>query len=292
MKKPADKIRFLPYLALLLFFMTASEGCHSRGSRGNVLSVFAGTASRPALMQIAAEYEKKRGIKVELNFGASGVVLSQMILVGSGDVYVPGSSDFMKKAVEKNVVDPSTEQIAAYLIPAINVKPGNPKGITSLEDLARPGTRVGIARPEQVCLGLYAVELFEAAGLMASIGPNIIVTTESCAKTASAIAISGLDAVIGWQVFQSWSPARIESVPLPPEQLVRVGYIPMAVTRFTKNREIALDFISYATGPEGRAVFKEFGYVTDRHDIDRMAPFARIGGDYILPKNWRTWVTR
>jgi molybdate transport system substrate-binding protein len=57
--------------------------------------VFAGAASRPPTEEIAALFEKKTGIKVETVFGGSGYVLSQMKLARQGDIYFPGSSDYM-----------------------------------------------------------------------------------------------------------------------------------------------------------------------------------------------------
>ncbi len=125
------------------------------------LLVFAGAASKPPTEEAAKVFEKKTGIKVDLVFGGSGFVLSQMMLARKGDIYFPGSSDFMELAKKKGAVFPETERDVVYLVPAINVRKGNPKKIHTLRDLARPGLRVAIANPEGVCVGLYAVETIE-----------------------------------------------------------------------------------------------------------------------------------
>ncbi|MCX8031691.1 MAG: extracellular solute-binding protein, partial [Thermodesulfovibrionales bacterium] len=118
--------------------------------------VFAGAASKPALEEIAKKFEEDTNIKVDLIFGGSGFVLSQMMLSKKGDVYFPGSSDFMEKAKSLGVVFPQTEKKVVYLVPAIVVQRGNPKKIVSLKDLTREGVKIVIANPHDVCVGLYA----------------------------------------------------------------------------------------------------------------------------------------
>ncbi|MFN3921940.1 MAG: molybdate ABC transporter substrate-binding protein, partial [Caldimicrobium sp.] len=169
--------------------------------------VFAGAASKPPTEEAAKAFEKKTGIKVDLVFGGSGYVLSQMILSKKGDIYFPGSSDYMELAKKKGVVFPETERYVVYLVPAINVQKGNPKNIKSLKDLTRPGLKVAIANPEGVCVGAYAVEIIEknfSPEEKAQFRKNLINYTESCEKTATAISLRAADAVIGWRVFQYW----------------------------------------------------------------------------------------
>ena len=84
-----------------------------------------------------------------------------MKLTKKGDIYFPGSSDFMELAKRDGIVFPETESKVVYLVPAINVQKGNPKDIKTLKDLTRHGIRIAIANPESVCVGIYAVEIIE-----------------------------------------------------------------------------------------------------------------------------------
>ncbi len=270
-------------LVCLMFSCGSQESARQTAS----ISVFAGSAVQLPLKEIAEKFRQQEGVQVDLLFGSSGFMLSQMRLTSMGDVYMPGSMDFMLKAKQENLVDPGSISTVAYLIPAINVKSGNPKKIFSLADLSRPGIRVGIARPEHVCVGLYAVELLEANGLLKSVLPNIVVTTESCAKTASAIALSDLDAVIGWRVFQYWSPERIESVLIKDKETVpRIGVIPIALTSMAKDITLAKKFIDFTCGGDARALFRKWGYITDESRVRQLAPNACIGGEFQLPADW------
>ena len=206
------------------------------GAEKPSLAILAGSASKPPLDELARAFESQHGVKVDVTYGGSGTVLSQMILARTGDLYIPGSQDFMDTAESKSAVDPSTRKIIAYLMPAIAVPKGNPKNIQSLEDLARPGLRVGIGNPESVCVGLYAMEIFAKAGVTAKVTPNIVVQTKSCDDTATILALGQVDAVIGWDVFDDWQPDKITVIPLPVEQVVKTGQHPRGHERLRQEQ--------------------------------------------------------
>ncbi len=254
------------------------------------LFVFAGAASKPPAEEIGKAFEKRTGVKVYMTFGGSGFVLSQMMLGKKGDIYFPGSSDFMELAKRKGLVFPESEKRVVYLVPAINVSKGNPKGVKSLEDLTQPGLRVAIANPDGVCVGLYAVEIIEKnlrADQKAGLKKNLVNYTESCEKTATAISLKAADAVIGWRVFQYWDPERIETIRLRKEQIVRIGYIPIAISKFTANRVLAQRFVDFVLSDEGRAAFRKYHYFVNADEafawIGEKKP---VGGEYAVPPEW------
>jgi molybdate transport system substrate-binding protein len=280
-KKSVNKLFLLLVITVLVINF---PGC--AGAASESITAFVGSASKPPMEEAAAAFEKETGIKVYLTFGGSGTLLSQIEISRSGDLYIPGSPDYMVKAERKNIVDPASEEKIAYLIPVIAVQRGNPMKIRSLEDLARPGIRVGIGNPEAVCLGLYAVEILEYNHLLEEVGKNIIVNTKSCEDTAALISMKSLDAVIGWDVFQHWDPDNIEVVYLAPEQLPRLAFIPAAMTAYAQDRESARAFLDFLASPEGQSIFQKWGYITSESAARELAPGAAIGGEYQLPDNY------
>ena len=127
------------------------------------VSVFAAAGAKPAIDEACQKFEQLYGCSVEISYGGGGEVLSKMILSKSGDVYVAPEQRFMEAAREKQAIDTETIKSIAYMIPVIAVPKGNPKNITTLVDLARPGVRVAITRPETTLLGEYAPEIFDKA---------------------------------------------------------------------------------------------------------------------------------
>ncbi|MGZ3525463.1 MAG: molybdate ABC transporter substrate-binding protein [Thermodesulfobacteriota bacterium] len=254
--------------------------------------VFAGAASKPVTQEAGQILKEKFGIPVDVVFGGSGFVLSQMKLAKKGDIYFPGSSDFMEIAKREGLVYPETQKILAYLVPAINVEKGNPKKIYGLKDLTRDGVRLAIANPEMVCVGTYAVEIIEKNFTLAQkqkLRKNLVNYTESCEKTANAISLKAADAVLGWEVFQSWDSQRIETIYLKPEEIPRIGFIPIAISKFTRDKTLAQRFIDFLLSSEGKAIFQKYHYLTE---INQARQFTKsdtpVGGEYALPDEWRS----
>jgi molybdate transport system substrate-binding protein len=258
--------------------------------RGKEISVFAGSASKPALDEAARIFEKQTGVKVYLTYGGSGSVLSQMELSQTGDIYIPGSPDFLVKAEKKKITDPATTKIIVYLIPAINVQPGNPKNIQSLSDLAKPGITVGIGNPSTVCVGLYAVEILDTNNLLADVYKNIVTQTSSCDNTATLISLKSVDAVMGWSVFHNWDPENIDTIYLKPEQITRLAYIPAAISTFCKEKVAAAAFIDFLTSSSGQEIFKKWGYDVTEAEARKYAPNAQVGGEYQLPESYKSLI--
>jgi len=278
--------KILIFLLLSLSFLVP-QNAQSSSRR---LLIFAGSASKPATGEVIKAFQKKLGIPVDITFGGSGFVLSQMKLAKKGDIYFPGSSDFMELAKREGLVLPESEKIVVYLIPAINVQKGNPKKIYSLKDLSKEGLRLAIANPESVCVGLYAVEIIEknmSSAEKEKFKRNLVNYTESCEKTATVLSFKAVDAVIGWRVFQYWDPERIEAIYLRPEQISRIGYLPIAISKYAQDKELAQKFIDFILSSQGKETFRKYHYLMDLEEARRYAqPDTPVGGEYSLPRDW------
>lgn len=277
------------FLALAAAACTVPPGLagEAKPLAGKTLELFIGSASKPATEEAAKAFEEKTGCRMRLHFSGSGAMLSQMKLTRRGDLYFPGSSDFMELAKREKLVVPETEKIAVYLVPAINVPVDNPKKIEKLEDLGKPGVRVGIARPDTVCVGLYAVELMLHNKVADLVKPNIVTNTESCEKTAQIAALGTVDAVLGWRVFEYWNPDKIKTILLRPEQIPRIGYISIARSVFCKQPEVAQEFVDFLLSEEGKAIFRKWSYLASVEEARKFTlPDCPVGGDWPLPKGW------
>lgn len=280
---------FAKLTAIVCLAVGALAGCGKKPGAGEMEEIiaFCGAASKPATEEAAAAFEKKTGTRVLLHFGGSGKMLSDMKLSQRGDLYFPGSSDFMELAKKEKLVLPETEKVVVYLIPAINVPKGNPKGIKRLADLAKPGVRVGIARPDTVCVGVYAAEILERSGLAEKVKPNIVTLAESCEKTANLAGLGAVDAIIGWQVFHYWQPDKIETILLERSQVPRIGYIPIAKSIFCTHHELAEKFIGFLLSNEGKDIYKKWHYLASEAEAREFAEKdTPVGGEWKMPEGW------
>lgn len=288
-KIPVSKTSYT-ITTIIVSIMLLITACNNDNNpnANNTLEIFIGSASQPPTEQLIKQFEKETNIKCKIHYGGSGEMLSQMIVTKRGDIYFPGSSDYMQLAVQKGVVEPGSEKIVAYLIPAIIVPINNPANITSLNDLTKPNTKIGIARPDSVCVGLYATEILEKNNLTNSVKPNIITYTTSCSQTVQIASLNLVDAVIGWRVFQYWNPKNLKAITIQPNQIARIGYIPIATSIYSKNPAAAKQFIDYITSEKGETTFKKWNYITNETEARKYATQKTpIGGTYNLPNTWK-----
>ncbi len=250
------------------------------------ISVFVGAANKPPMEEIGREFESREGIKVHMTFGGSGTLLSQIELSKQGEAYLPGSPDYIIIGERKKLLIEKSEKIITYLVPAIITPKGNPANVKSLEDLTRPGVRVGIGNPESVCLGLYGIELLEKNNLLRPVLKNVVTFGASCSKTANLAALNQVDAILGWRVFHYWDPSRMELVLLKPEQIPRISYISISIPVYTKDMELSKKFLDFVTSPTGLAIYKKYGYLTSLDEAQKFSPGASVGGEYELPKEY------
>ena len=240
--------------------------------------------------EAAKAFEAKTEIKVYLNFSGSGTMLSQMKLSRSGDLYIPGSPDYMVLAKQNGVVDPESVKLISYLIPAILVQPGNPRNIQALSDLAKPEIEVGIANPESVSIGLYAYEILAHNNLLQEVSENIVTYGESYSKIVSLVALKTVSAIIGWRIFSEWQPDVVDVIHLKSEQIPRLTYISGAISTFTKDRKSAQEFLDFLVSSQGQEIFSNWGYITTESEARKFAPDAEIGGEYRLPESYQSLV--
>lgn len=150
--------------------------------------------------------------------------------------------------------------------------------------MCKPGIKLAIANPEGVCVGVEIIEKNLSEDELRQFRKNLSNYTESCDKTASVIALKTVDAVIGWSVFQYWNPEMIETVPLKAEEIVRIGYIPIAVATYTKDKALAQQFIDYVRGENGKMFFKKYNYFSTSEDAEVYIGISKpVGGEYLGP---------
>ena len=256
----------LASILLVILTMIIIPGVSCSPAPSN-LTIFAAAGAKPAIDQICQKFQQKHGTTVEVCYGGGGEVLSQMVLSRSGDVYVAPEQGFMEMAAEKQSIEPETIITVAYVIPVIAVRRGNPKNIQALADLARPGIKVAVTRPETTLLGRYSPEIFEKAGLTGEIGENIVTEAVRPDNLLTMLVMGQVDAGITWHCYQVQAPDLIENIYLLPGQLMGIGEMQAAVSAYSRDKVSAQRFIDFITSAEGKTVLKQVGYLVNAEEV-------------------------
>ncbi|HSJ58123.1 MAG TPA: extracellular solute-binding protein [Anaerolineae bacterium] len=132
----------------------------------------------------AWEEETGRELTIEGVFGASGTLAGQINLGAPADVALLSNAHHVTYPRVGRRVRDDTEAVAVGETPmVIVVRPGNPKGIATYADLARPGVQVLHADPASSGAGQWAV--------LAEYGSALLETGDRAAAEAQLKAIWG-----------------------------------------------------------------------------------------------------
>ena len=247
-------------VALHLFIMGCTgESKKAEQEQAKTIMVGAGAGLKPALDPVAKLFTEKTGIKVDYSYLCSAMVLTNMQLTRTGDVMVPGSQHYMDLAIEKGIIDPDSVAVAGYMIPVIAVQKGNPHNITCIEDLAKPGLKVGIGEKEALAVGRLTDKMLKELGIYEDVMKNVVLTGGSASKLMLPLAMKNLDAEINWMATAQAFAEKVDIIKIDPKKL-KYSVAPMGMTVYSKNKEASKKYLDFVGSEEGNAIFAKFGF--------------------------------
>ena len=228
-------------------------------SAGEIL-VSAAASLTNAFTALAAHYEAAHpGTRVLTTFGASDVVLRQIIQGAPADVFASADQTAMDKAVDAQAVDPSTRVNFARNEVVLIVPADNPRQITSLADLHKPGvTRIALGNPASVPVGRYTQAALEKAGAWDTVKAREILG-ENVRQVLSYVERGEVDAGFVYATDAAILQDRVKVIQ-PVDTPEPVSY-PVALVQRDGRAPEAADFLKYLRSAEGRSVLARFGFV-------------------------------
>lgn len=221
------------------------------------LLVLCGGSFRPPMEEIAAGFEKETGVKVRLSFGQSEDLLPQVKIGRAGDVFVT-HDPFLDYTKEAGAL--LREEQVGFVAPVLVVRKGNPAGVKSIEDLAKPGVKVALPNPDYSTCGEMLFALLEKKGIKDAVVKNAgNAIFRSHAETGNALKLESRDAGVMWNGSAHNFLDAIEIVPTPYEYDSEIRVWVMGLS-YTKNTALVEKFLVFSR-EKGKDVFQRYGYV-------------------------------
>jgi len=136
------------------------------------------------------------------------------------------------------------------------VAPRNPKGITGLADLAKPGV-IYIAEAPTVPAGKYALQALKMAGV--TVTPKSLETDVK--SVVSKIELGEADAAIVYTTDVTAAGSKVAGVAIPDAVNVVATY-PIVAVKATTNAAAVNAFIAYVLSATGQAKLQSFGFLS------------------------------
>jgi len=264
MRKKLTALTALIILAALLWTAgctvqspTTTDTNATPGASDVSLFVYSGAGLKKPMNEIGKAFTEKTGINVEYTFAGAGALVSQMELSRKGDVFVSGGTPDYRIARDKGLV--GEPGYVAYHVPIIAFQKGNPKNITSVDDLARPGLKLALGGVESTAIGKAGDILFEKHGIRDAVEENVVLRAPTINEVVIAMEMGTADAAL--LTLDSINPETMDTIDLVQEDSLTL-IVPIGPTTFTTQPDAAQAFVAFVTSDEGKAFFAKHGFPT------------------------------
>ncbi len=223
------------------------------GVTGTV-TVFAAASLTGAFTQLGKDFQAANpGTTVTFNFAGSSALATQINQGAPADVFASAAPANMKTVTDAGNADGTpTTFVRNQLV--IAVPKGNPKGITGLADLTKPGVKVALCAAAVPC-GAAAVKALAAAHV--TLTP---VTLEQDVKSALAkVKLGEVDAALVYRTDVRAAASDVDGVEFP-ESAGAINEYPIVVLKGARNKTAAQAFVGYVLSEQGKAILIAAGF--------------------------------
>ncbi len=216
------------------------------------VTVFAAASLQPAFDKIGQLLRSHGRVDPSFSYAGTQTLTAQLTEGAQADVFASADTAHMTQLQTAGQLlgDP---KIFAHNKLEIAVAKGNPKGIHSLADLARPGLVVVLADPS-VPAGKYAQQALAKAHVTAHPASLELQVTGVLSK----VALGEADAGIVY-VSDVVTSANVDGVAIPDEQNVIADY-PISVLKESMAPAPARAFVDMVLSADGQAILKIAGF--------------------------------
>jgi molybdate transport system substrate-binding protein len=233
-----------------------ATGSTSPSSLGGTVDVFAAASLTDAFNALGAAFHQANpGVTLKFNFAGTPTLVTQIEQGAPADVFASADTTNMDR-LNGDGFTTGTSRVFARNKLEIVVAPGNPRGITGLADLAKPGVIYITAAPT-VPAGKYALQALKMAGV--TVTPKSLETDVK--SVVSKIELGEADAGIVYTTDVTAAGSKVSGVPIPDADNVIATY-PIAMVKGSTNAAAANAFIAFVLSATGQAKLQSFGFLS------------------------------
>lgn len=244
----------LAFLAVTACGGVAARPAASPSAVSGTINVFAAASLTDAFKEIGASFQKANpAATVQLNFGGSAALVTQITQGAPADVFASADQPNMQKAADAGVLVGPPQVFAGNRLQIV-VPAGNPKGIRGLADLANPSLAVVLCAPAVPC-GNYAGQALAKAGVKVTAKSQ----EQDVKSVISKVSLGEADAGIVYVTDVKAAGSRVQAIDIPDDQNVPATY-PVAVVKDGPNTAGGKAFVDYLLGATAQATLVRYGF--------------------------------
>ena len=242
-------------LLLLLVSCTQNET-----KKTKELLIYCGITMEKPISEIAQIIEKQEDCKIFIVIGGSENLYKSFLINEVGDLYISGSESYIEKGIAYNYIIDTV--FVGINKAAMMVKKGNPKNINNcLSSLANTDYKVVIGNPNSGSIGKETKKILDKKNIFNKVSDNTIYYTTDSKDLILALKNNEADLIINWYASSTWDENKSHvDVLYIDKKFAAEKKLFLGLLKYSKYPNISKSFINYASSPEGKAIFKKYGF--------------------------------
>ncbi len=222
------------------------------------LIVFAGGLNRPAISGTLREFEEREGVTVTATYNGCGVLVGQIKTGARPDVYFACDTTFIEMDKVRQLFTPPQDVSSTRMVLITHRDRADKLQVKTLEDLTRPGLKVGVTHPEKSALGFLSQRLLQKNNLWEKVFPNLKDLPPTADRLVEHVVLGSLDAAIVYKANTTLQREKLMVIDLPdPAALANQ---PIAVAKDTDHPQLAGRLVDAIRTEKSRDRFLKLGF--------------------------------
>jgi len=245
---------------------TSDLGSHT--ALDEELIVFCGAGFTGAMSEIGEIYGNSSNAQVRFNFDGLPALRVQIEEGAYADILISPDQSYMDPLVDAGFIGEDTVEAFASNKVAVVLPVDSSANITTIRDLATPGTKI-VMGIEELPIGDYALQVLDLMAKDPEYGPafkeavlaNVVSLETRVTGIVSKVALGEADA--GFAFMSDVSPqmkGKVRKIPIPEGYNIR-GNCSAAVLSQSDNSEAAEAFIDLLVSNDAQAILDEYGFI-------------------------------
>jgi molybdate transport system substrate-binding protein len=225
------------------------------------LRIDCGGVNREAVQRTITEFQEREGCVVDVVYAGCGTLVGKMQTGDQGlpDLFVTCDASYMDKA-QIALGNPFGTDVRLSSTPIVLlVKKGNPHEVQKLEDLAKPGIKVGTTDPAASTLGDISHQLIKATGKFPEVEKNIVMMADTAHTLIQSMeAGEKLDVVMVYEANIQHLNDRFDYITLTQDMATAVQNV--AAKKDTDFPNLAERLMSVLASADSKRRFEQLGF--------------------------------
>ena len=252
--------KFAAGALILAATLGSIHGCMAAAGDGEIL-VSAAISLKNALAEIASLYEKRTGVRVRFNLGASGLLQKQIETGAPVDVFASAGESQMDALQAGGLIFADSRRNFARNNLVLAVPVDLKSVVRSFKDLDRPEIkRIAIGNPKTVPVGQYTRELLINLKLWDKLQQRLVLA-ENSRQVLDYLVRGEADAGMVFASDMAVSGGEAIRAATAPENSHRPIVYPIAIVKESRRRGDAQPFIDLIISAEGQAILRKHGFL-------------------------------